>query len=57
MPVGVELLQWIGVGWWGCPSSIKESFIILASFAFSNSSPSSASASSSAYTETNLSIW
>ena len=54
MPVAVALLQWIGVGGYGCPSSRNVSLMILASFAFKNSAPSYASAANAA---TNLSIW
>ena len=48
MHVAVALLQWIGVGGCGCPSSYKLSLTMLDSFAFMNSAPSSSSAANAA---------
>ena len=54
MLVAMVLLQWIGVGVCGCPSSCKLSLLILFYFAFRKGTPSSASDADAA---TNLSIW
>ena len=54
MLVAMVLLQWIGVGVCGCPSSCKLSLLILFYFAFRKGTPSSASDANAA---TNLSIW
>ena len=43
MLVAMVLLQWIGVGVCGCPSSCKLSLLILFYFAFRKGTPSSAS--------------